>query len=409
MSKLRSFNFILVKLTFFLLVFSTLSLYGSDIHEVIAVYLTWQKQPDSTMTIQWITPNDQVNDTIYFQENGQPFWELAQGRHFPMPENNPYFIHRVELTNLKENSIYFFHIGAEGSIYKFRTMPRRLETPIRFVVGGDMYHDSLDFLEKTSQQAAQTNPMFALIGGDIAYGVGKKNTKKEDAHRWLNWFVAWNKNMVTPDGCLIPIIPAIGNHETKGWFERTPEKALFFYTFFPMPGLQGYNVLDFGHYLSILMLDSWHTHPIDGKQKDWISTALKIRQTVPHKFAFYHVPAYPSHGRFDFYVSREIRNHWVPIFEDFGLNAAFEHHCHTYKRSFPIAKNKIDPKGVLYLGDGAWGVAYPRRPKTPTQAWYLAKTASLRHFILVILQPSNQRFYYAIDQDGNLIDEYVQK
>lgn len=98
----------------------------------------------------------------------------------------------------------------------------------------------------------------------------------------------------------------------------------------------------------------------------------------------------------------------MPLFESYGLNVAFEHHCHTYKRTYPIYQGKKDPKGVLYLGDGAWGVLETRIPKTPKQAWYLAKSASINHFILVTLQGTNRHFT-AIDPNGRIIDEYSEE
>lgn len=100
--------------------------------------------------------------------------------------------------------------------------------------------------------------------------------------------------MVTTDGRLIPLIPVIGNHDVKRRFRRTPADALFFYTLFAMPGIQGYNVLDFGNYMSLFLLDSGHTHPIKGKQTEWLRESLKQRKNVPYKFPIYHVAAFPS-------------------------------------------------------------------------------------------------------------------
>jgi hypothetical protein len=84
-------------------------------------------------------------------------------------------------------------------------------------------------------------------------------------------------------------------------------------------------------------------------------------------------------------VSPLIRQHWVPLFERFGLNVAFEHHEHAYKRTHLLLQGSPHPAGILYLGDGSWGVEKPRKPKSPSERPYLAKSASTRHFILVEL------------------------
>jgi hypothetical protein len=102
-------------------------------------------------------------------------------------------------------------------------------------------------------------------------------------------------------------------------------------------------------------------------------------------------------------VSAKIREHWVPLFERFGLDVAFEHHDHAYKRTYPIRAGKVDPEGVLYVGDGPWG-AMPRRPR---DRWYLAKTAGKRHFILVTIS-NPDRSIVAIDGEGQVFDRVDQ-
>ncbi|NIP84525.1 MAG: metallophosphoesterase, partial [Planctomycetales bacterium] len=143
--------------------------------------------------------------------------------------------------------------------------------------------------------------------------------------------------------------------------------------------------LDFGDYLSLWLLDSDHALPVAGAQTEWLAAALAAHDSRPHRFACYHKPAYgtakPS--------SEAVRQHWVPLFEKYKLTAAFENDHHTYKRTHPLRQNKIDhQQGVLYLGDGAWGVG-TREVKNP-DAWYLAHAESRRHLILVTLDGDRQ-------------------
>ncbi|MFQ5962502.1 MAG: metallophosphoesterase family protein, partial [Candidatus Methylomirabilales bacterium] len=246
----------------------------------------------------------------------------------------------------------------------------------------------------TCRLVAKQDPMFTVIGGDIAYANGEARLVK----RWYRWLAGWKKYMVTSDGRLIPLVVAIGNHEVRGQFGQTPDQAPYFYKLFALPDKRSYRVLDFGRYMSLVLLDSGHTHAIDGEQTDWLRRTLADRQELPHLFAIYHVPAYPSVRNFDNGVSAKIREHWVPLFEQFGVDVAFEHHDHVYKRTHGIRAGKVDPRGVLYLGDGAWG-AMLRRPR---DRWYLAKTASKRHFSLVTVGQS--RSFLAIDSEGQIFD-----
>ena len=66
---------------------------------------------------------------------------------------------------------------------------------------------------------------------------------------------------------------------------------------------------------------------------------------------------------------------------------------------------KIDPKGIIYLGDGAGGVNLREPDKNPRP--YMAKTASIRHFYLVTLYPGG-RDVLAINDKGQVFDEVYQ-
>lgn len=392
-----------------LLAFCVILLIGIYIHaeEPLSIYLTWQQNPQSSMSIQWISGKDQLDDVIEFQTENEDIWRQANGKHRLMPAQLPYMIHFVELNGLKPGTNYRFRIGEEEKIYKFRTMPSDTSLSIRFVVGGDMYNGTLAMLEKTNSAAAAVDPYFVLIGGDIAYSATGEVSQPENSQKWLDWLKVWKKTMVTPEGYLIPIIPAIGNHEVCGGSKGTPNEAQFFFTLFPMPGLEGYNVLDFDNYMSLVILDSGHTNPIQGPQTEWLKKVLAERHHIPHKFAVYHIPAYPSCRNYNAVSSRKIRQNWVPLFEQYGLHAAFENNDHAYKRTHPILRGRSQTRGVLYLGDGAWAVENVRQPKTPKQAWYIAKSSSSQYFMVVTLEGTHRRFQ-AFTPDGVLIDQVCQ-
>ncbi len=374
----------------------------------IAIYLTWQHAPTTTMTVQWISDSETQKDQIEYQKDGTSEWKSIEGGQLKLSEGSPYVVHRVEMTGLTPNTEYRFRINKEEQTYKFLTLQEDLKTPIRFVVGGDIYQDSIESVTETNIQAAKSNPHFALLGGDIAYAAFKDPLLPEDINRWLIWLKTWQQTMVTPDGRMIPMVTAIGNHDTRGRYGQPPEQATCYYNLFSTPGNLSYRIIDFGNYLSIVILDSGHTQSISGEQAQWLDATLKDRKDKLHKFALYHVGAYPSVRQMDNKIAPLIREHWVPIFEKYSLHAGFEHHDHAYKRTQRIKNNKVDPKGVLYLGDGAWGVADPRLPRVEGELWFLAKTAPERHFILVTLDGSSRTFT-AINSKGEKFDNYEMK
>lgn len=393
---MKKFIFFIYSITFFFSV-------SAEPFDPIALYLTWTQNPATTMTIQWITLKDRPSDEVVFKPKDEQAWSIALGKHVPLPYSDKYLVHAVELKDLQPNSEYVFRAGYDGVSFKFRTMPSSLDSPISFVVGGDIYNDDIQDVIKMNKQAAKMCPRFVLVGGDLAYATNSHLDKKEDCERWITWLKSWKQDMVTSDGCMIPLLPVIGNHDTMGHDGQTPQQAQCFYALFSMPGKQGYNVLDFGDYLSLILLDSGHTHAVEGIQTEWLKETIKQRNNTQHKFAIYHVGAFPSYRLPDGKTSTAIRTHWVPLFEQHQLSAAFEHHDHSYKRTFPLKNNKIDANGVVYMGDGAWGV----KPRKPKRRWYLAKSAAINHVILVTLS-EQARKYQAIDSKGILIDEFIQ-
>ena len=286
-------------------------------------------------------------------------------------------------------------------------MPKDLSKPVRFITGGDAYHDDGDAFITTCKKAASLSPRFVLLGGDIAYAVHDNRQRHDKFDRWHAFLKAWSENMKAPDGCLIPILPVIGNHEVLGYYEQIPEQAKFFYALFPTPGQDGCKQMLFGKYLSICILDSGHTHPIGGTQTAWLQDALRKGFSYTHRFAVYHVPAYPSVRYFRMKESCAIRRHWVPLFERYKVNAVFENHEHAYKRTFPLIDGSEHPEGVVYIGDGSWGVK-PRIPKRAGRTTYLAKSLGVRQFVVVDLTKES-RTYSATTPDGTIVDTYSEK
>ena len=227
------------------------------------------------------------------------------------------------------------------------------------------------------------------------------------------------ETLVDDEDRIIPILVTTGNHEIiDGYyfnhedFEKSDAwreaNAPYFYTFFAFPGHPGFGSLDFGDYLSLLLLDTDHSHPIEGVQTEWLQAQLAERHQrgVPHIFPIYHVPAFPSHRSPDGAVSTRVRENWVPLFEEFGLELAFENHDHTYKRTRPIRGGEVDEEeGVVYIGDGAWGVI--TRDGDQRDAWYIQEFVSDRHAIIVTLL-GDDRHVLVLSEDGEVLDEVGQ-
>ncbi len=380
------------------------------------------------MTVHWHTDwTEGFTDSVLEYRaagNANGAWSRATGGAAQMPFTNR-MVHTVEITGLRGDTLHEFRLGRlatrepdgallftpHGPVQKFRTLPATLSRPVRFVSGGDIYGGSTpDLMATMCRVAAAQDPEFALLGGDIAY----VNNEPKAASRWFDFFRIWRETMITKDGRMIPVVPAIGNHEVHGDTYQirggapnrgvSPDRALFFYTLFAFPGRPGYNALDVGNYLSLVALDSFHSNPVPGPQTDWLRDTLAKRRNVPFIVPFYHVPAYPSHRAMSGPISVAIRANWVPLFDEAGVRFAFENHDHTYKVTHPLRASERHPDGTRYLGDGAWAVT-TRVTHPLEQAPYLERAHSKNHVFVVTLQPGKADFI-AVDAAGAEFDRF---
>jgi hypothetical protein len=363
------------------------------------LFLTWQRDPTTTMTVQWVgTAGETADTTVRYAAVRSADWQSRPAAVKPYPRTD-FKVFRAELTGLSPGTDYEFRIGTESPAFRFRTMPAKATDTIHFVSGGDCgvgIHAVAN-----NVQAARQDPMFAVVGGDLGYDNGRSAAVS------LAFLRNYSKHMVGRDGRLIPMLACIGNHEVEGGYHQPRSRAPFFYALFD--GLfrdTSFAALDFGDYLSLVLLDTGHTSPIEGAQTDWLDKTLKARAERPHVFAVNHVPAYPSFrpmvaAKGKAGTGAGNRRHWVPLFQQHRVPVVLEHHDHTFKRTKPLLDGLAHANGVLYLGDGSWGRL--RTPRTPEQLSFLAVSSKDYHLSLHRLQ-GEERFHLALDEHGRVMD-----
>jgi hypothetical protein len=386
------------------------------------LFLTWHRDPTTTMVVQWIgTRGETADTTVFFTDDSRltarkdPLasvdpqakpvtvpWRsvVPRAKYFPRTD---FLVYRAELTGLTPGTEHLFRIGKSSPNWRFRTMPSRATDSFSFISGGDC-GVNLAALEN-NRLAARQNPMFVVIGGDLGYDNGRS------VEASLAFIRNYSTTMVDNDGRLIPLVPCLGNHEVDGGY-GTRDKATFFYPLFD--GLfkeTGYTTLDFGDYLSLVLLDTGHTSRVEGAQTDWLDKTLAARKDHPHTIIVNHVPAYPSHrnpvatlgkdGKTVNGTGENQRKHWVPLFERHRVPVVLEHHDHTFKRTKPLVGGLHNDNGVLYLGDGSWGRL--RIPRPDDQLHVMVKTSDDFHISLHRLE-GRERFHLAMDHTGRVMD-----
>ena len=373
-----------------------LALIASARAEITATYLSWYSDPATTMTIQWLSTPDELKSHVQYRAIHESEWTTALSSHKTHQEIQ---IHRAHLTHLHPDTEYEFQLSPETSIRRFKTAPSRLNRPLRFIIGGDAYRSEKLFA-KMNQTISQTNPLFVAIGGDIAYAIKANVFQSEELalKRWIAFLKLWTIQGVSEEGKMIPFLLAAGNHDVS------PVQSDLFFDLFAFPEKKLFRALDFGDYLSLIFLDTGHLDPIEGNQTLWLEKTLAKRTQIPNRFAIYHEAAYPSFYPFSGPTPTKIRAHWCPLFDQYNLSAAFENHNHTYKRTFPISDNTIVPPGagVVYLGDGCWGVS----PRKTTPQRYLEKRESKNSIFLVELSTKGA-LIEALDNTGESFDRLL--
>ncbi|MEM1209456.1 MAG: metallophosphoesterase [Planctomycetota bacterium] len=380
-----------------------------------AVYVTWQRDPTTTLTAQWIGPLHpqwasaaicrapelpQSPDTLRYTS--------VPARWQAVPGTDNRMAYSAEFINLAPDTPYLLAIPGRDEPLRVRTLPADGDQPLRFVAAGCAYKNKKPF-EAMTRAVAHHDPHFALFAGDIAYADGDPN----QADRWLYFLSTWENLARRSDGSLIPLVMTIGNHEVShGGRGKTKAYAPFFYSLFAFPAPTGYGVLDIGDHTSLFLLDSGHTNPVPGHQTDWLAGELAARQDRTHLVAAYHVPAYPSVRGFNNHKNREVRRHWSPLFDEHGVALAIEADDHAYKRTLPLRDGRPEPRGTVYIGDGGFGMTHLRAPAEPgtgsafgNRRPYLARTAEVTHGELVTLH-GNERSIISLDPDGVVIDAY---
>ena len=366
------------------------------------LYLTWQGDTATTMTINFHTPGPAPSrvhyDTLAHGGRRAEYAFAAEGTWRNVPGMGSRWVHGVELRSLRPATTYYASV-AEGHEIKFRTGPAD-SAAVRFVVGGDTGVGPA--VGPLMARAAAQEPLFAVVGGDLAYADGRP----DNAGLWDEWLGLWCRNMVTPAGYTVPLVAVIGNHEVDGGYGGRVEDAPFYMGLFAQNGDTTYYSRTFGRYLALVVLDSGHL-VAHADQIEWLEGVLARHAAFPYRLAAYHVPLYPGYRHHEGEYARLGRAHWEPLFDRHHLTAAFEHHDHTLKRSKRLRGGRPDSDGTLYLGDGCMGrmprVIETLRPVDRRRRWYIDHSAGQGHVWLVEADGVGMRFS-ALGADGRVLD-----
>ncbi|GAM17776.1 hypothetical protein SAMD00019534_009510 [Acytostelium subglobosum LB1] len=382
---------------------------------VIANFQTNDKPVSSFAMVDTVSQKDYFKGRtrIPIADFNNPYKRLIQASSFKMDNirEEDRYVHWADVTGLQPATTYYISVAYQtgNDLYffeerKFRTAPNDNST-IVFVDGGDMSLTQVG--DELSRVAATTEPLFAMIGGDLAYDNGFDCCYKI----WDDWFERWDAALQTPTGYTVPLIGAIGNHEAGGW--NTKRNTVPFYIrYLPFQtGLQSVgpnerytnHTHQIGPNVLIVVLDSAVVTSIES-QNEWLDGVLANTNST-FKFGCYHIAMYPcTYVKADYDITLRARHNWAPIFDRHNLSIGFEHHYHLYKRSKPLVGGAVNPSGTVYLGDGSWGVTTILKTFNYD---YIDVTHKYSHFIRTVANPTSSLLQIdAIGKSGDIFDTW---
>jgi len=233
------------------------------------------------------------------------------------------------------------------------------------------------------------NPGLLLLGGDSV-------NDGADQDEWLAFHEAVGASL---DG--IPVAAVAGNHDADGllakqftWPSAAPESLGqgFFYSF-SMNGIH------------FSMLDSNIMGAANPDDVYWLEEVLSSDDAMKAnwRIAVCHHPFWPvADIPRDVARAQTMREHFLPLLEEYEVDLLLVGHQHSYARSFHMSGEKSRGKGLVQVM-----VASGDKPGyLPVEHHYLTTTAETNGYVLISAS-ANQLTLAVYDPADNIIDFFA--
>ncbi|WP_198034380.1 purple acid phosphatase family protein [Dyadobacter tibetensis] len=409
-----------------------------------------QKATPTSITVRWRT-------NVYDRSR------VMYGTKFNQPE---YFVddstlvaeHKIELNNLKPNTKYYYTIGnlADTTLQGnednyFVTLPEYGSDQLIRIAGfGDCGNNSINQIKvrNAMEQYIADKPLTAwILMGDNAYSDGS------DAEYQLKFFNNYKDNLLKK----YAVFPSPGNHDYRDYPSASfkDQHKMAYFQNFTMPtagecggtpsGTQAYYSYDIGntHFLS---LDSYgqdandtYMYDVLSGQAEWVKEDLKANKSK-WVVAYWHHPPYTmgSHNSDTEDDLVAIRENFIKVLEDLGVDLIICGHSHVYERSrlikghygmeetydpkkheissstglyntsknsAPYLKNSNNNQGTVYVVSGSSGALGGHKDGYPHNAMYYSENKVGGAVVLEI--QGNQLELKWVCSDGEIRDQFT--
>ena len=369
--------------------------------------LSWTGDPATTITAVWQNDTQhhevlQVISQAQYDKTG-----FADAMEFPAAckdvslDGSGAWHYEATADGLTPATAYVYRVGCQegwSKTHRFTTEDPASES-LTFAYMGDVQPVNDSAAEfalwgKLTESLYQRHPelRFAVLGGDIVNsGIS------------LAQFHLFFQN-AEPVFSNVPLFSTIGNHESN-FISGKAELFLDLFAF-PQNGPDGFQEefysFDAGS-CHIVVVNSWI---FSGEQKltaedfDRISAWLKddlATSTGDWQIVITHLPGYAVHSDAN---AQKMKEAWVSIFEDYGVDLVLEGHQHVYSRSYPMYRGKIDyENGIPYIMGVSGSKFYDSADETLAERTiYNTATYQLIHV------DGNMLTVQTMDAEGNELD-----
>ena len=286
--------------------------------------------------------------------------------------------HELRLAGLEPGGAYEFRVESvrrPSATARFRTAGDAAE-PFRFVALGDTRSSHADHAAVIAGIAAESPDFLLHVGDLVASGAVESN--------WTTFF-SIERDVVAR----APLYPTLGNHEGAG----TRYLELFV---LPdgMSGTERYYAFVHASAAVVVLDEYGSTFGAGSAQLAWAEGIFRLFAEDPairRRFVLLHHGPYDSgpHGS-----QTTIRDAWVPLFEEYGVDVVFAGHDHDYERG--------TVSGIHYVVTGAGGAPLYR----PTGDWWTVVAESVLSWVTVDVEgPLAEVAAWRVD--GTRLDHFV--
>ncbi|MFN5983873.1 MAG: purple acid phosphatase family protein [Fluviicola sp.] len=262
--------------------------------------------------------------------------------------------HEVKITGLNPNTKYYYTIGSTSIVLSGASLDQYFKTsPVIGESGTYRFWTIGDAGMSNANQEAVRDGFYIynqnkhidgwLLLGDNAYGNGLNDGNQ------ANYQTAYFDNMYSPIISNTVCWPALGNHDYNNHIPFSPSPAYF--DIFHLPtnaeaggvpsGTEKYYSYNYGN-VHFIVLDSYdEDRSQNSPMATWLLNDLQAN-SLDWVIAYWHHPPYTK-GSHDSDNSNlldgecvDMRENFLPILEEYGVDLVLNGHSHSYERSFLI-------------------------------------------------------------------------